>query len=100
MQYYPSPSYDPYSDPYANQNRTSTVQRLQEQHRELLRQSEARLIERGMPVRSLTSPYSTYRDEEPLPSVEHGELSIEAPQWWVNLWSDPIWEIFKRPSIK
>lgn len=129
MTSYPSPSYDPYRnispyDPCGVQGQSGAVAEMQRRHRDLLRQSEARRFERyrletldGSVVYIDPNERPDFYEEshrctgvfcstcgvgpeEILPSVEYSRIPIEAPQWWINLWSDPIWEIFRRPSIK
>lgn len=99
MGYYPSN----YPNPYENANNTGLAKLLQQQHNEAIKVSESmRIDQMGREVRELRYLIDdidrkiTVDVRTPEPSVE----VVEFGGFWSNLFSDPFWEIFKRPTIK
>ena len=107
---------DPFRNisPYANANSTGAAQSLA-QHDKLMREARAsheidRLMHEVKDLRYQIDmmerriyPQVSMRpimfediDDEPEPSVEYSEPST----FWRDLFADPFFEIFKRPSIK
>lgn len=104
-----APGYDPYRNisPYANQNSTGVAKALAEEHRLMLEADKARTLERiQQDVREMRYRVDTLDtrfnapmrmfESHPEPSVEYSEPST----FWSDLFSDPIFEIFKRPSMR
>lgn len=107
-------SYDPYQNTTGAARQLAQMsQQLQQDEtyrlRERLREADARIAR--LEHQSLTNPYSTYKShhcigiscstcgmgpDDPEPSVETVD---HTPSWWSRIFNDPIWEIFKRPTL-
>lgn len=106
--------YDP--NPYRNTSNTGLSEMLAQANKQNREAAESARIDRMMmDVRELRykvdeldhkiygprfsdismTPYGEV--DEPEPSVEEHDYT---PGWWSRFFSDPFWEIFKRPSIK
>ena len=101
--------YDYYqsSNPYENINRTGAAQALAQENKNLQKLSESMQIDRiQRDVREMRHRVEMldHRFNEPIRMFEsHPEPSVEYSEpshFWSNLFADPIFEIFKRPSMR
>lgn len=88
-----------YPNPYENVNNTGIAKLLQQQHERLLENDRDRQI-RNLSMRNQCLSEQLNEANSKLSKLEPKPEVIKEPTFWSRLFSDPFWEIFKRPTIK